>query len=64
MSSGFRSRSRRAEETLWSKAFVMERERYDGADVAHLILAHGERLDWDTPVWRGLARIGGCCWPT
>ena len=35
-----------AEESLWSKAFVMERERYDGADVAHIILAHGERLDW------------------
>ena len=34
------------EESLWSKAFVMERERYDGADVAHSILAHGERLDW------------------
>lgn len=34
------------EESLWSKAFVMERERYDGADVAHIILAHGERLDW------------------
>lgn len=35
-----------AEESLWSKAFVMERERYDGADVAHIILAHGENLDW------------------
>jgi hypothetical protein len=34
------------EETIWSKAFVMERERYDGADVAHLIRAYGERLDW------------------
>ncbi len=34
------------EESLWSKAFVMERERFDGADVAHIILAHGERLDW------------------
>jgi hypothetical protein len=43
-----------AEETLWSKAFVMERERYDGADVVHLILAHGERLDWR----RLLARFG------
>ena len=43
-----------AEETIWSKAFVMERERYDGADVAHLILAHGERLDWK----RLLARFG------
>jgi hypothetical protein len=35
-----------AEESLWSKSFVMERERFDGADVAHIILAHGERLDW------------------
>lgn len=35
-----------AEESLWSKAFVMERERYDGADVAHIILAYGDRLDW------------------
>ena len=43
-----------AEETLWSKAFVMERERYDGADVAHLILAHGERMDWE----RLLVRFG------
>lgn len=49
-----------AEETLWSKAYVMERERYDGADVAHLILAHGERLDWQRllerfgPHWRVL----------
>jgi hypothetical protein len=34
------------EESLWSKAFVMERERYDGADVAHIILALGEGLDW------------------
>ena len=35
-----------AEESVWSKAFVMERERYDGADVAHIILAYGDRLDW------------------
>jgi hypothetical protein len=34
------------EESIWSKAFVMERERFDGADVAHIILAHGEALDW------------------
>ena len=25
------------EELLWQKAFVMERERYDGADVAHIL---------------------------
>lgn len=35
-----------AEEMIWSKAFVMERDRYDGADVAHLILARGSDLDW------------------
>jgi hypothetical protein len=34
------------EETIWTKAFVMERERYDGADVAHLLLACAGSLDW------------------
>jgi hypothetical protein len=34
------------EETIWSKGYVMHRERYDGADVAHLILACGKSLDW------------------
>lgn len=34
------------EEMIWSKAFVMERERYDGADIAHLIRARAERIDW------------------
>jgi hypothetical protein len=34
------------EESLWSKAFVMERERFDGADVAHILLAVGDKLDW------------------
>jgi hypothetical protein len=49
-----------AEETIWSKAFVMERERYDGADVSHLVLALGDRLDWQRlldrfgPHWRVL----------
>jgi hypothetical protein len=36
-----------AEEMIWSKAFIMERERFDGADVAHLILACGEYMDWN-----------------
>ena len=35
-----------AEELLWSKAFVMERERYDGADVMHILHTRGQRLDW------------------
>ncbi len=34
------------EESIWSKSFVMERERFDGADVAHIILALGDTLDW------------------
>jgi len=34
------------EEMIWSKAFVMERERYDGADVAHLFHACGKTMDW------------------
>ncbi len=48
------------EESVWSKAFVMERERYDGADVAHIILAAGDQMDWDRvlerfgPYWRVL----------
>lgn len=34
------------EETIWSKSFVMARDRFDGADIAHLILACGTNLDW------------------
>ncbi len=34
------------EEMIWSKAFIMERERFDGADVMHLFLRCGESLDW------------------
>lgn len=41
-----------AEETIWSKSFVMERERYDGADVAHLFAARAKDLDWKRLVWR------------
>lgn len=43
-----------AEEMIWSKAFIMERERFDGADVAHVLHARAEALDWD----RLLARFG------
>jgi len=49
-----------AEEVIWSKAFLMERERYDGADVAHLIRARAESLSWPRllerfgPNWRVL----------
>ena len=49
-----------AEEIIWSKGFIMERERYDGADVAHLIRARADRFDWSRlrrrygPRWRVL----------
>lgn len=48
------------EDGLLSKAFIMERERYDGGDVAHLLQANAERLDWHGllarfgPHWRVL----------
>jgi hypothetical protein len=35
-----------AEEMVWSKAWVQARERFDGADIAHLIQARGPELDW------------------
>jgi hypothetical protein len=34
------------EEGIWTRSFVMERERFDGADVAHLLRACGPSLDW------------------
>ncbi|HEY6098230.1 MAG TPA: nucleotidyltransferase family protein [Anaeromyxobacter sp.] len=40
------------EEMIWSKAFVLERDRYDGADVNHLLRAMGEELDWDRLLFR------------
>ena len=44
---GLRVKISPPEEMLWSKAFVMERERYDGADVIHLLRAGAATLDWD-----------------
>lgn len=43
-----------AEEMIVSKCFVMERERFDGADVYHLLEARGPKLDWE----RVLRRFG------
>ncbi|HXG58859.1 MAG TPA: nucleotidyltransferase [Thermoanaerobaculia bacterium] len=48
------------EEMIWSKGLIMERERFDGADVAHILHSEGERLNWDRlarrfgPHWRVL----------
>src|SRR5687768_15346178 len=52
---GHRTRLVPAEEQLWSKAFVQDRDRYDGADVAHLIYARGPVMDWE----RLLQRFAG-----
>jgi hypothetical protein len=41
-----------AEEVIWSKAFVLERERFDGADVAHMIRDSGPGLDWQRVLHR------------
>lgn len=35
-----------AEEMIWSKGLIMERERFDGADIAHMIKNVGLELDW------------------
>jgi len=32
---------------IWSKAFIQNRERYDGADVAHLILMKHQEINWE-----------------
>lgn len=47
------------EEMIWSKAFVQDRDRFDGADVAHLLQAWGHRLDWRRLVgrFRGHERV-------
>ena len=44
---GHRVRLCPVEELIWSKAFVMERERFDGADVLHLIRARAHDMDWE-----------------
>jgi nucleotidyltransferase DUF2204 len=35
------------EEMIWQKAFIQERERFDGADIHHLLRCKGRELDWN-----------------
>lgn len=48
------------EEMIWMKSYIMERERFDGADIAHLIRSRAEKLNWPHllqrfgPDWRVL----------
>lgn len=44
------------EEMIWSKAFVQERHRFDGADINHVLRVRADRMDWD----RMLDRFAGC----
>jgi hypothetical protein len=46
------------EELIWQKAFIMERERFDGADIVHILRTRGATLDWN----RLLERFGAH-WP-
>lgn len=34
-------------ELIWSKAFVADRHKYDGCDIAHIILKQHKVIDWD-----------------
>lgn len=49
-----------AEEMIWSKAFIMERERFDGAEIVHLLGLRAKTLNWPRllkrfgPHWRVL----------
>jgi hypothetical protein len=45
------------EEMIWMKAFIMERERFDGADIAHILQSCADKLDW-----RHLVRRFGPDW--
>lgn len=40
------------EELIWCKTYVQNRERFDGADINHLLLAQGKQLDWDRLLFR------------
>jgi nucleotidyltransferase DUF2204 len=51
---GVKTRVLAPEELLASKLFVVRRERFDGADIAHIIYGTGGELDWD----RVLALVG------
>jgi hypothetical protein len=43
-----------AEELIWHRLFISERHRHDMSDIVHLILFHGETLDWE----RLVSRVG------
>jgi hypothetical protein len=40
------------EELIWCKIYVQNRERFDGADVNHLMLKCGKDMDWQRLIFR------------
>lgn len=40
------------EELIWCKVFIQERNRFDGADINHLILTCGKDLNWQKLISR------------
>jgi predicted nucleotidyltransferase len=57
---GFEVKLCAPEEMIWMKAYIMERERFDGADIAHVLQSCAKELDWPHlvrrfgPDWRVL----------
>ena len=41
-----------AEELVWCKLYVQNRERYDGTDINHILLKHGKQLNWNRVLGR------------
>jgi predicted nucleotidyltransferase len=41
-----------AEELIWCKIYVQNRERYDGSDINHVLLRHGKELNWKRILFR------------
>lgn len=52
---GLRAPLSPAEEIIWSKSFIQERNRFDGADINHILLSRGPKLEWE----RLLQRFAG-----
>lgn len=40
------------EELIWCKSFIQDRQRYDGADIYHIILKQGLKINWQRLLMR------------
>src|SRR5438132_4647964 len=49
---GFQVKLCAPEEMIWMKAYIMERERFDGADIAHILRCFAAEIDWPHMVSR------------